>query len=31
MFDLKTTEELSFITLKGEVKFEEKTELWFGK
>ena len=31
MFDLKTTEELSFITLKGDVKFEEKTDLWFGK
>ena len=24
MFDLKNTEELSFITLKGDAKFEEK-------
>ena len=24
MFDLKTTEKLSFITMKGGVKFEEK-------
>ena len=30
-FDLKkSTEELSFMTLKSDAKFEKKTDLWFG-
>ena len=31
MFDLKNTEDLSFMTIKGDAKFGEKLDLWLGK